>query len=146
MSGNQPEVQPDRPIGRHLRLIPAVIPPPDREQGWDDIHSWIDGELPPREAAAVGRRLSGEPLAAASAVAYQAQVQGLHALYDPILDEPIPPRLLAVLGQFRSAERARRKAAEEEAQRHRHRLLLMAGIAAAMAVLSGGLAIPFLAA
>lgn len=59
-----------------------------------DLNAWIDGALPPLTAARLGRRVAARPDVAARAAAYRAQIDGLHALYDPVLDEPIPDALL----------------------------------------------------
>ncbi|ACI99039.1 conserved hypothetical protein [Rhodospirillum centenum SW] len=60
----------------------------------DDLNAWIDGALSPSAAARLGLRLASLPDMATRAVAYRAQIDGLHALYDPVLDEPIPEMLL----------------------------------------------------
>ncbi|WP_114393633.1 anti-sigma factor family protein [Oleisolibacter albus] len=75
------------------------------DDAWDDLHAWIDGQLPSSGLARLGQTLARDPQEAMRAMAYQAQVQGLHALYDPILEEAVPPRLLVALeaGRPRSA-------------------------------------------
>lgn len=67
------------------------------DAAWDDLHAWIDGQLPSSGLAELGQVLARDPQEAMRAMAYHAQVHGLHALYDPILEEAVPPRLLAVL-------------------------------------------------
>ncbi|MFC7334437.1 hypothetical protein [Rhodocista pekingensis] len=61
----------------------------------DDLNAWVDGALSPLAAARLGLRVAALPDMAARAAAYRAQIDGLHALYDPVLDEPIPEMLLA---------------------------------------------------
>lgn len=68
-----------------------------------DLHAYIDGHLEPGEAARVAAYLAQNPEAAALAEAYRAQTAGLHALYDKILDEPLPEPMLALLRRRRSA-------------------------------------------
>lgn len=138
MSGKLPDGRPIRREAHRLYLVPAGPSAGARAKPMadpDDVHAWIDGELPARMAAAVGQCLSRDPQMAARAVAYRAQVDGLHALYDPVLEEPIPPQLLAVLSRRRSEQERMR------VRRTRTRMAAVAGIAAAvaMAVVSGGL-------
>jgi len=68
---------------------------PDEEI--EDLHAWVDQALSPSAAFQVGRRLADAPNEAARVAAYRTQIDGLHALYDPVLDEPIPDHLLAPL-------------------------------------------------
>ncbi|HYE51988.1 MAG TPA: hypothetical protein VEB20_20505 [Azospirillaceae bacterium] len=74
-----------------------------------DVDGYVDGALSPGAAAAVGRRLAREPGEAARAVAYRAQIDGLHALYDPVLAEPIPDTLLRSLNRERGRRRSIRR-------------------------------------
>lgn len=121
MNVNRPDLpdcktgSPSRPyltvIEGGLAGIPPSAPPPAPEdgEGWDDLHGWVDGALPSHRSAVVGLALSRDPAVAGRALAYKAQVEGLHALYDPILNEPIPERLLQTL---RAAEARPRPTAE----------------------------------
>jgi len=68
-----------------------------------DLHAYIDGHLDPVDAARVAAYLARHPEAAALVEAYRAQTAGLHALYDKILDEPLPEPMLALLRRRRSA-------------------------------------------
>ncbi len=61
------------------------------------LHAWVDGQLPPDEAERVARALVEQPDAAAQVAVWQAQRRGLQALHAGLLDEPVPPRLLAAL-------------------------------------------------
>jgi len=81
-----------------------IEPEPPSEQ---DLHAYIDGHLEPAEAARVAAYLARHPEAAALVEAYRAQTAGLHALYDKILDEPVPERMLALLRERRSAKARR---------------------------------------
>jgi anti-sigma factor RsiW len=62
----------------------------------DNLHAYIDGQLPAAQRADVEARLAADPEAAARLQAYRAQKQALRAMFDPILDEPIPERLHAL--------------------------------------------------
>ena len=77
-----------------------IEPGPPTEQ---DLHAYIDGHLEPAEAARVAAYLARHPEVAALVEAYRAQTAGLHALYDNILDEPVPPEMLALVRRQRSA-------------------------------------------
>jgi anti-sigma factor RsiW len=68
-----------------------------------DLHAYIDGHLEPADAARVAAYLARHPETAALVEAYRAQTAGLHALYDQILDEPLPESMAALLRQRRSA-------------------------------------------
>src|SRR6185312_5696071 len=82
-----------------------IEPEPPSEQ---DLHAYIDGHLEPAEAARVAAYLARHPEAAALVEAYRAQTAGLHALYDKILDEPVPPEMLVLLRRRRLAMTGRR--------------------------------------
>ncbi|MBM3569755.1 MAG: anti-sigma factor [Alphaproteobacteria bacterium] len=67
---------------------------PDRSLADAELHRLVDGRLDTTRLLAVEARLAGSPEEAARVAAYRAQNAGLHALFDPVLDEPIPARLL----------------------------------------------------
>ena len=77
-----------------------IEPGPPSEQ---DLHAYLDGHLEPAEASRVASYLACHPEAAALVEAYRAQNAGLHALYDKILDEPVPQEMLTLLRHRRSA-------------------------------------------
>lgn len=81
-------------------VMRMIEPGPPSEQ---DLHAYIDGHLEPAEAARVAAYLARHPEAAALVEAYRAQTAGLHALYDKVLDEPVPQEMLALLRRRRSA-------------------------------------------
>ncbi|HEX6827746.1 MAG TPA: anti-sigma factor [Burkholderiales bacterium] len=60
----------------------------------DDLHAYADGELDPARAAEVEARLADDPDAARRVAEWRRQKEALHALYDAVLAEPVPPRLL----------------------------------------------------
>lgn len=57
-----------------------------------DLHAYVDGQLPAARRTEVAAWLAGDADAAARVQVYRAQREGLRALYDPVLDEPIPAR------------------------------------------------------
>jgi anti-sigma factor RsiW len=72
----------------------------------DDLHAYVDDRLDPERRRAVEAELAQSPEDAARAAAYREQVAALHALYDPVLGEPVPDRL----GQLRPSQRGARYA------------------------------------
>ncbi|MBX9633663.1 MAG: anti-sigma factor [Magnetospirillum sp.] len=59
----------------------------------DDLHAYVDGELPPERAAEVAAWLDGHAEEAERVHQWHEQVAGLHRLFDPVLADPIPARL-----------------------------------------------------
>jgi anti-sigma factor RsiW len=59
----------------------------------DSLHAYVDAALPPAERTVVEAWLAENPEARARAQAYAEQKQALRALFDPILDEPLPVKL-----------------------------------------------------
>ena len=68
-----------------------------------DLHDYVDGRLEPVRSVSVALHLVESPSDAARVDAYRAQSDGLHALFDPVLDEPVPARLRDVIAQARNA-------------------------------------------
>jgi anti-sigma factor RsiW len=60
-----------------------------------DIHRLIDGELTPEDAAKVSAWVESDATRKAQADAYRLQAALLHVRFDAMLNEPVPPRLLA---------------------------------------------------
>lgn len=60
-----------------------------------ELHAYADGQLAPNRLEAVEAALVQDPSLAAEVAAIRAQNASLHAALDPILQEPIPERLLA---------------------------------------------------
>ena len=60
----------------------------------DQLHALADGQLDPARAEELRAALADRP-EARSVADYQRINQGLHALYDAALDQPVPERLLA---------------------------------------------------
>jgi len=74
------------------------------------LHAYVDGRLDEAGRREVEAWLAGHPEDAARAAAFRAQNAGLHALYDGVLDEPLPAGLAAV-GKARPARAWARVAA-----------------------------------
>ena len=62
----------------------------------NELHAFADGLLPAARTAEIEAYLKARPDEARRVAAYRAQNAELHALYDPVLDEPLPSRLIKV--------------------------------------------------
>jgi len=62
-----------------------------------DLHAYVDGQLSGDRAAEVEAWLAQEPEAAARVQTWRTQNAALQALFDPVLEEPVPGRLMAPL-------------------------------------------------
>lgn len=60
----------------------------------DDLHAYVDGALAPERAVEVESWLAGNAEDAARVQAWREQIDGLHRLFDPVLDERLPERLV----------------------------------------------------
>lgn len=58
-----------------------------------DLHALIDGQLSPERQREVETYLAARPDEARRLAAYREQKSELRRLFDPVLDEPLPPRL-----------------------------------------------------
>ena len=59
-----------------------------------ELHAYVDGELPEARRLEVERYLERHPEDTARVASYRAQNAAMHTLFDPVLDEPVPQRLL----------------------------------------------------
>jgi anti-sigma factor RsiW len=59
----------------------------------DELHAYVDGELPAERREAVEAWLATHPDAAAQVASWRAMGDLLHAKYDTVADEPVPQRL-----------------------------------------------------
>lgn len=60
-----------------------------------DLNAYVDGVLPEARRAELEAYLAGHPEAAQRVADYRGQLAALHALYDPVLNEAVPERLLS---------------------------------------------------
>ena len=66
-----------------------------------ELHAFVDGQLTPERQAELESWLAQRPDEAARVDAYRAQKRALRALFDPVLDEPLPLRLATAARQRR---------------------------------------------
>lgn len=59
----------------------------------DELHVYVDGELPADRREAVETWLSNHPDEAARVAAWRAQAEGIRARYGAVINEPVPDRL-----------------------------------------------------
>jgi len=59
-----------------------------------ELHAFVDGQLTPERHREIEAALAQRPDEALRAQAYREQKQALRALFDPVLDEPLPQRVL----------------------------------------------------
>jgi anti-sigma factor RsiW len=59
----------------------------------EDLHAYVDGELPPHRRSAVEAWLTSHPEDAARVAAWRAQADAIHVRYGAIASEPRPSRL-----------------------------------------------------
>ena len=64
-----------------------------------DLHAYVDNVLPEARRAEVEEYLASHPDEAERLQAYQAQNLALKDLFNPLLDEPIPEKILALATQ-----------------------------------------------
>lgn len=81
-------------------MTPDAKPSPITE---DDLHAWVDGQLDPARADALGAYLADHPEQARRVQAWQAQRLALRARFAGVLDEPIPERLRQAASPPRTA-------------------------------------------
>ncbi len=59
----------------------------------DELHAYVDNELPAERCSDVEAWLAAHPEDAARVQSWRAMAERLHARYDSVLDEPVPKRL-----------------------------------------------------
>ena len=59
----------------------------------DELHAYVDGELPVDRGEAVGAWLAANPDQAALVAAWRAQADSIRARYGAVVNEPVPERL-----------------------------------------------------
>jgi len=67
-----------------------------------ELHAYVDGQLDKNQRRQIEKDLDNDPQAREKLTAYQDINQALHRLYDPMLEERIPSRLLPVASKQRS--------------------------------------------
>ncbi|PWC32444.1 hypothetical protein [Azospirillum sp. TSO35-2] len=62
-----------------------------------DINAYLDGALDDQERTEFENAVEGDPDAKALLALHRQHVEELHRLYDPVLNEEVPPRMLDLL-------------------------------------------------
>ncbi|GJJ04668.1 membrane protein [Duganella rhizosphaerae] len=62
-----------------------------------ELQAWVDGRLPPERRGAVDAHLALHPAEAARLQAYRDHDAALRTLYQPLLEQPVPPAIRARL-------------------------------------------------
>jgi anti-sigma factor RsiW len=70
----------------------------------EELHAYVDGQLPADRVAAVAQWLDAHPEDAARVAAWRAQADAIRARYDAVASEPVPPRF-----ELKALARAGRK-------------------------------------
>ncbi|WP_211451779.1 anti-sigma factor family protein [Collimonas antrihumi] len=70
-----------------------------------DLHAYVDGLLPQSRRAEIDSYLAARPVEAERINVYREQSARLRALFEPVLDEPIPPQLSTLSAQPAAAHR-----------------------------------------
>src|SRR5262249_30996939 len=60
----------------------------------DELHAYIDGELPNERKEVVASWLAAHPEQAALVASWRAQAESIRARYGAIVEEPVPDRLM----------------------------------------------------
>lgn len=63
----------------------------------EELSDFVDGRIEEARRSEIDRAIAENPELAAKVKSYQRQAQAVHALYDKILHEPIPSRLLDIV-------------------------------------------------
>jgi len=79
-----------------------------RSFGENDLHAYVDGAIDDESRAEVESWLASRPEDRAKVDAWRAQKDGMHVLYDGVLDENLPARLAARLAASRGRQRSSR--------------------------------------
>ncbi|MGJ4995659.1 anti-sigma factor family protein [Bradyrhizobium sp. HKCCYLS3077] len=59
----------------------------------DELHAYVDNELPAERRSDVERWLATHPADAERVASWRGMAEALHARYDSVVNEPVPPRL-----------------------------------------------------
>jgi anti-sigma factor RsiW len=100
--------------------------------GDEEIHAYIDGELPAARAVEIARLIAAQPALADRIAGFRADKDQLSGLYGPLIDRPLPPDLIEALAGRKNRVQPDR------------RWMMAAGLAAATLVAAIWFATPLL--
>jgi anti-sigma factor RsiW len=81
---------------------------PWREITEEDLHAYVDGALDGARRLDVALYLAISPIEAARVESFRAQKEGIHALFDEVIVEPLPKRLRRLMVRRTSLRMLRR--------------------------------------
>lgn len=93
----------------------------------DELHAYVDGDIAPGRRLDIALYLARHPVEAARVEVFRAQREAIRALFDDLVDQPVPWRLRSIV----------RRHARRRTQRRR-RTGMVIGVAAATIVLVTG--------
>ncbi len=99
---------------------------PDRPITEEELHAYVDGGLDRARRLHIAVYLASHPVEAARTEAFRAQKEGIRALFDHVLDQPVPDRLRRMTFKHAARSTLRRCA-----------MAAVIGAAAAMLILGG---------
>lgn len=82
------------------------VKPEDREPDDTMLMAFADEALPPETAAALAPRIAADPQLSTKVARFKADRALLRAAFDPVLEEPVPDRLVAAIRARAAAEPA----------------------------------------
>ncbi|HEX7967048.1 MAG TPA: hypothetical protein VF502_02425, partial [Stellaceae bacterium] len=72
---------------------------PDHPISEEELHAYVDGDVDPARRLDIAVYLADHPLEAARTEAFRALNDGVHALFDQVLDQPLPKRLRKLMAR-----------------------------------------------
>jgi len=80
-------------------------PRPEHPVSEDELHALLDDQLDAARRAELEARLARDPVASATLQTWRRQREALRGLYGTVLQEPVPPSLLAAAAQAQRSHR-----------------------------------------
>lgn len=77
------------------------MPQHDPKLHAEDIHAFFDGELDPDRRQEIVNMIKEDPETIRRLAEYATQNEGMHLLFDFMLSEAVPDRLLQILEEYR---------------------------------------------
>ncbi len=94
----------------------------------EELHAYIDGVLEPERRLQIAVYLANHPTDAARIEAFRAQADALHALFDGVLEQPLPQAWRKLVARYARSARLRRRCALGLAATAAMALLVLGGL------------------